>query len=118
MEAATCGPRGYRSDRVAVDGELTRRESWRGAGDCRHREDLKKRGARERAPPAQRFSVWRKYSMVFAKPASSWVFGSHCSFSLAREISGRRCLGSSLGKGRRSIFDLEPVNFTTSSANC
>src|SRR5687767_3942878 len=57
-----------------------------------------------------RRSMERKKSMVFARPSRRGIWGSHLSILRAREMSGRRWVGSSLGRGRWTILDLEPVS--------
>ena len=54
--------------------------------------------------------------MVFSNPVSKETTGSHESFSLARLISGRRCFGSSSGRGLNLISDIDPVSLRTISA--
>ena len=56
--------------------------------------------------------------MAFVIPISSGILGSHPRISLALVMSGRRCLGSSPGRGRWMIFELEPVCLIASSASC
>ena len=53
---------------------------------------------------------------VAASPASKVTFGRHPSSSIAREISGRRRVGSSTGRGQRSIFEREAVSIMIRSA--
>ena len=53
----------------------------------------------------------RKYSMVKRRPSSKPTFGSHPSSDFALVISGRRCRGSSCGRGFNSISRLVPINF-------
>jgi len=45
------------------------------------------------------FTFVRKYSIVLISPSSSWTLGSQCSSVRARVMSGRRCRGSSVGRG-------------------
>ena len=54
-----------------------------------------------------------KYLMVFINPSRSCTLGSHASSPLAKLMSGQRCLGSSSGSGRRTIFDEDPVSSMT-----
>src|SRR5664280_2699606 len=55
------------------------------------------------------FIVPRKYSIVLLRPSSRPIMGCQERAVFARVISGRRCLGSSAGRGRWMIFDFEPV---------
>src|SRR4030065_1931501 len=50
-----------------------------------------------------------KYSTVFLRPVIKSIFGFHPSFSLARVMSGHLLLGSSWGKGLKTILDSEPI---------
>src|SRR6185437_10287214 len=54
-----------------------------------------------------------KYSMVRPSPSRTGTAGSQFNVALARVMSGRRTFGSSAGRGRRAIFDDEPVNSST-----
>src|SRR5512133_2853527 len=57
-----------------------------------------------------------KYSTVLANPVSASIFGDQPNSFLASEISGFRCLGSSWGRGRYTIFDFDFVIFIIMSA--
>src|SRR5438477_8028930 len=65
--------------------------------------------------PARIFSDWRaqtffrKYFIVCTNPSASPTFGSHFKYFRAREISGRRCFGSSCGNGLKMILLLDSV---------
>ena len=48
--------------------------------------------------------------MVDFRPVSRETSGDHFSIFFARVMSGRRTLGSSMGRGLRAIFDLLPVS--------
>ena len=73
-------------------------------------ENRKAQGGRQQRSD---FSNVSKYSMVRTRPSSRDTLGSQPSLSFASLISGRRCMGSSTGSGRESIFDFEPVNSIT-----
>src|SRR4051794_11789877 len=60
-----------------------------------------------RVPPSE--SNLSKYSIVRKRPSLSVVPGLQSSKAPAREMSGRRCLGSSSGKGRCTMRDWDPV---------
>ena len=51
-----------------------------------------------------------KYSIIRSSPSSNSIVGCHPSFSFANDISGCRCLGSSCGKGLKTIFEADPTN--------
>src|SRR5262249_46827947 len=57
-----------------------------------------------------------KYATVRCKPSSSVTLGSHPRACLASVISGWRCVGSSCGRGLKTILERAPVSFSTISA--
>src|SRR4029077_6940415 len=59
----------------------------------------------------------RKYSRVRAKPSSSGTAGCQPRSLRAWVMSGRRCLGSSTGNARNSIWLCEPASRTMSCAS-
>src|SRR5262245_23305743 len=57
-----------------------------------------------------------KYATVRCKPSSNGTLGSHPRVRLASVISGWRCVGSSCGRGLKTILECVPVSFRTISA--
>src|SRR5712691_5948116 len=57
-----------------------------------------------------------KYATVRCKPSSSPTLGSHPRVCLASVISGWRCVGSSCGRGLKTILERAPVSFRIISA--
>src|SRR5215831_16536589 len=57
-----------------------------------------------------------KYATVRCRPSSNGTLGSHPRVRLASVISGWRCVGSSCGRGLKTILECVPVSFSTISA--
>ena len=47
--------------------------------------------------------------MVFTKPSASGTLGAHLRYRVARVMSGRRCFGSSWGRGLKTSLLPDPV---------
>src|SRR6516162_2176986 len=71
-----------------------------------------------RAKTAVAQTFLEKYPIVLAKPSLKETLGDQPRIFLALVMSGRRCLGSSCGSGRKTILLLDLVVATISSANC
>ena len=117
-QSSTCVVKAGGSDRSSAPSTSGHAESKSCEQNSRHqRPPLAERVGR-RSSFGSDLNSCSKYAMVFISPSRSCTRGAHESSSSAKLMSGQRCLGSSSGSGRKTIFADDPVSAITVSASC